>query len=566
MNTSGGSGSVSACTSSSSAPSPVTSRIRLGIALEKLVERRLYFWCSLAMVFALGCVGLSPQIIYLWEIWTTDPLRSIGMLIALSSVVLVLRVWRQRGWELRGTWWGMVPMALAFLPIILSQKVIFTWGSGLLRVNFLPRVFPIYLYATGVILMFAGKRVWRQAWFPLALLLCAQPMPTAVVNSFDLPLQGFSAHAARSFAALIGFPPTNQELLRLMFTPGFGMFIAPGCDGMRGAIALGYTALIVGYLKRVSFGRWILYVCGAVLLGHLFNLIRLCALVLYYRIAVGHPALESVAKQADYAIGGFLFLVSVVLFLWAVLRKEDDEISANGAAESNAAADTGMQRLVYWKVAAFAMLALIVVVPGVRAIRSNRGSLVQSVRSGDVTSKELDDLMPKQLGAYRLVRAWQEGSGSDTAIETAAYRTDASGEINLGVWLRPSEHSVHKSWLTHGESPEVHTTRSFVTARERTLSFDTAFYSDGVTDSLTGDVYCTPSVCLSSPENEDGLHLGVEKAIDFSTRGVRAVPIFFVLQVPHTDTPKAAIQSALLSKCQSFLSGVDFTDLSQKFQ
>src|SRR5208282_1924785 len=116
----------------------------------------------------------------------------------------------------------------------------------------------------------------------------------------DLPLQSLSAHIARSFANMIGFPPTNPELLRLMFTPDFGMFIAPGCDGMRGAVTVGYVALIVGYLKGVSIPRWLLYVTGAVLLGHLFNLIRLCTLVLYYRVAVGHPALEHVAKQADY--------------------------------------------------------------------------------------------------------------------------------------------------------------------------------------------------------------------------------------------------------------------------
>jgi len=40
-----------------------------------------------------------------------------------------------------------------------------------------------------------------------------------------------------------------------MFAPDFGMFIAPGCDGIRGAITLGYLALVLGYLKRVSLRR-----------------------------------------------------------------------------------------------------------------------------------------------------------------------------------------------------------------------------------------------------------------------------------------------------------------------
>src|SRR5208283_993722 len=137
-----------------------------------------------------------------------------------------------------------------------------------------------------------------------------------------LPMQGFAAHIARSFANLLGFPPTNAEMLRLMFTPDFGMFIAPGCDGMRGAVTLAYGALVLGYLKRLSPFRWCIYVAGALLLGHLLNLIRLCALVLYYRIAVGHAVLEGTAKQADYVIGALLFLIATFLLLWILFRKQ----------------------------------------------------------------------------------------------------------------------------------------------------------------------------------------------------------------------------------------------------
>ena len=534
--------------------------------MNKLIDRELLLWCCLASLVVLGTLGLSPQFILLWDIWTTDPLRSIGMLIVAASVVLVLREWRQSGWELRGSWWGLLPLAMAFFSIVGSQKLILTWGTGLVKFNFLPNVFPIPLYACGVILLFAGPRVLRRAWFPVALLFCAQPVPTALVNLFDLPLQNLSAHIARSFAVLIGFPPTNPGLLKLMFTPDFGMFIAPGCDGMRGAIALGYTALIVGYLKRASIGRWFLYVTGAVLLGHLFNLIRLCALVLYYREAVGHRGLESMAKQADYVIGGILFVVAVILFLWVVFRKENNQIATRETSTAQATADTGKQRPIYWKVAAFGLLVFIVAVPGVRAMGMYRESLVASIRKGEVTPKELDDSMPKQLGEYRLNRAWQEMRGSQPVIETAAYRTDTSDEINLGVWLASSEHTVHNSWLTRGESPQTHTTRTFVTAGQRTLSFDTNFYNDGVTDSLTGDIFCTPSNCMSSPESEYGVHWGVRRAIDFSTRGERAVPIFFNIQVTHTDAPVSEIENKLLDESQSFVRNIDFPSLSEKFQ
>jgi len=113
---------------------------------------------------------------------------------------------------------------------------------------------PVYLYGSGIVLLFAGTRVWRKAWFPVGLLLLSQPVPVVTSSMIDIPLQNISARVARDFATLIHFAPTTPQL-RLMFAPDFGMFIAPGCNGIRGAITLGYLALVLGYLKRVSLRR-----------------------------------------------------------------------------------------------------------------------------------------------------------------------------------------------------------------------------------------------------------------------------------------------------------------------
>jgi exosortase J len=538
-----------------------------------LADREVLFWVCLVLLVAFGSLGLSSQFILLWGIWTTDPLRSIGMLIVPSSLVLILRVWQLRGWELRGAWWGLLPVMLAFFPIVFKRELIFSWVAGSLTLFVLPFTLPVYLYASGVILLFAGPRVWRQAWFPLALLLLAQPVPTLAVHLLDLPLQSQAAHIARSFATLIGFPPTNPELLKLMFTPDFGMFIAPGCDGMRGAVTMGYVALVVGYLKRASILRWALYVIGAVLLGHLFNLIRLCALVLYYRIAAGQPVLENIAKQADYAIGGFLFLVAAVLFLWIALRKEEkgSVMGDLSVPRDTAKASMGAERNIYWKLAVLAVLVLIAAVPGARAIKNRTESLVASLRSGAITRKELDDRLPKQLGGYRLVRAWQEQLNGEPAVENAAYSTAASSEITVGVWLPPLEHIVHWSRMIHGDSPEMRADRSFITSGGRLVLFDTAYYSDGVTDSLEGNAHCNPSACELSPESAGGVHLGpaslgFKDMMDFNTRGKRFVSIFFRVERPHADAPKTEIYQELSTESQSFLSNVDFTEFSKRFQ
>ena len=524
----------------------------------------VWTWWAIAATTALGLLGMAPQLISLWAIWTGDPLRSIGMLLAPASLLLTLRVWRQRGWELKGTWWGMLPILLAFLLVAFSRNLVLSLGTGAQTVNFLPHVLPIYLYGSGVVLLFAGVGVWRSAWFPLALLLCLQPVPEIFVHTFDLPLQSFAAQTARSFAGLIRFSPnSNAELLRLMFTPDFGMFIAPGCDGMRGAITLGYLALIVGYLKRVSFVRWAIYVVGAVLLGHVFNLIRLCTLVLYYRVAAGHEALESVAKNADYVIGGCLFFGASLLFLWIALRKPKN---AGEQEPEQAAPAVSGGRISVWKVAAFAAVALAAAVPGLRAVEYNRDSLLAAVSSDKLSPAELDKRVPAQLGAYKLQRTWQEQNGGLTVLENAAYSSDPSQEIVLGVWLKPTGHNVHESWMTHGDVAEMRAVRSFSTA-SGTVGFDTAFYSDGITDSIAGNVYCTPSYCVAAPEeNRGGIRAGFSLANDFTTRGVRLVPIYFRMESPHANGAKDAAYQKLEEQARAFLAGVDLKQLSRSFQ
>src|SRR3974390_2988261 len=81
-------------------------RVRRG-ALLRLIGRtpvgvHPQMWACIGLLILAGSLGVSPQFAMLWEIWTIDPLRSIGMFILPISIILILRVWRDHGWELRG--------------------------------------------------------------------------------------------------------------------------------------------------------------------------------------------------------------------------------------------------------------------------------------------------------------------------------------------------------------------------------------------------------------------------------------------------------------------------------
>jgi len=379
-------------------------------------------------------------------------------------------------------------------------------------------------------------------------------------------MQGIAAHVARSFASILGLSPTNSEMLRLMFTPAFGMFIAPGCDGMRGAVTLGYGALITGYLKRMPILKWVAYVAGAVALGHLFNLLRLCALVLYYKVAMGNPALEGAAKMADYVIGGILFLVAVRLFLWVVLRPE----SGCRRAVSNEAARDKMQPVerapIYWKTGVFALVVLMVVEPGVQAVRRYPDNLASQIRRGSVAVADLSSRLPLQVGTYKQARVWQEDIDGLPAIEAAAFDAPSSNEITMGVWVALGDHSIRDSLMIRGDAPKLNKRDAFVTAGGQIVSFDTALYDDGITVSLTGDTHCNPSGCDASVRGVEDIHLVLKKAIEHTSRREHAVPIFFRIQEPHTNAPMSATYAELSAKSKDFLAHLDFRQLSQNFQ
>ena len=526
-------------------------------------------WCSIAILAAAGCLGIERELVLLWRCWTTDPLRSIGMLIPSVSIVLTLRVWRQNEWQLRGSWWGLAVIGAAFFVSILRASAeLFVTAGGTL-VSLIPLTLPVYLYGSGVVLLFAGPRVWRKAWFPLVLLLLSQPVPVLTSSMIDIPLQNISARVARDFATLIHFAPTTPQL-RLMFSPDFGMFIAPGCDGIRGAVTLGYLALVLGYLKRVSLGRWAAYVIGGVLLGYLFNFIRLCVLVIYYRIALGHPALENIAKQADYAIGSCLFLVAILIFLRFASLKEGKPAQETPASESRR--PSTQLRIVFVRCAAFAVVLLAVLALPSSALRSRQSGSASTLSSTAGLAR-----FPKQIGSFALTRTWYEQSGGQTLVESGAYSAPGSDEIILAVWVAPLVyyHDANSCWLARGLKPDLVASLPFVIAQGKTIDLSTGFYNDGVTDSIVVSVACTPGSCSQSQQvaSKGRFSFVILKPQVGELAGGSAHPVPIMIRIDHLQADAAhlsasrtAAQSALTAEAQKFFAGLDPMSLSQAFQ
>jgi exosortase J len=516
---------------------------------------------GIALMAVVGTLGLFRELAVLWATWTLEPLRSIGMLIPPVSIWLTLRVWRRHGWQMRGTWWGLALIGLAYALNLLQQRVLLLAVFGSASLSFIPLSLPLYLYGSGIVLLFAGTEVWRKAWFPLGLLLLSQPVPFLINTLIDLPLQSISARVARSFATLIHFAPTTPQL-RLMFSPSFGMFIAPGCDGIRGAITMGYVALIVGYLKRFKWYLWAACVAGAVLLGYVFNLIRLCILVLYYRIALGHPALENAAEQADYVIGSCLFLVATILFFWVVSRKPRRPIAEEGSDSSPAGS---FAFGVSWiKCIAFAVMVLAAVALPSSALNTAKGSMA--------TPRSLAARMPSRIGDFTLTRTWTEQSGGRPFVQAGAYAAPGFDEITLGVWVAPLTgfHDANTCWLARGLQPELLIAQHFLIAGGKSIQLSTSYYSDGITDSIVVNAVCTPDTCAQFSNADSAKRFAFISLVPqrelIGEPKQHFVSIMVRIDRAHANEPKTAVHKVLAEEVQGFLASLDPTSLSGAFQ
>ncbi len=135
---------------------------------------------------------MLPIVADLLQLWRDDPLRSFGALLPFISFALILRVWREQGWQRQGTLWGLLPLAGAILLARTIGSVLIAYGFHGIQISPAQPGLLCFAYGSGVVLLLGGTRLWRASLFPLCLLLCVNPVPH-LFERLDFPLQTISA-------------------------------------------------------------------------------------------------------------------------------------------------------------------------------------------------------------------------------------------------------------------------------------------------------------------------------------------------------------------------------------
>ncbi len=502
----------------------------------------------------------------LWFLWTTDALKSIGMFIPMVSFVLILRAWKSLRWEMEGSWWGLaILIATAIVVHIRDQSIIVLVLSPQWSIYVPPHSLVVFAYGAGVVLLFGGPRLFRAALFPLVLLWFVNPIPHIFNVFVDLPLQRASAHVARAFAIALG-QPLSPDQLRLMFTPQFGMFIAPGCNGIRGAVTMGFIALIAGYVYRFRWYAHAGVVASAVLLGYVFNFARLCILVLYYLVALRFPWFQSRATMGDYIIGGCLFLLGTFLLFYVVRRLSESPGQIKPPAMASALAWRGTDRFFNLRFAAMLVLVLFGCFGAARAYVFNHSYSAQTKADQNAPGQ-----FPEHIGSYTLARSWNENFVTGPLIFHWAEYVPADGGPHIAIGVSPVMGS-HDTLICHsarGEDPLWRDQITVATAGNIPVGFSGSFFNDGATQYLEATTICNGGTCgeYSSDRTHFGLVYSKPTAHAFLSQDPqRPIPILIKAETIDTTLPAAVAREQMITAVRSFLASTDLAGLTQPYR
>ncbi len=469
----------------------------------------------------------------LWALWTTDALKSIGMFVPVVSFVLILRVWRSRGWEMNGSWWGLVILVVTAVVVhVRDQSILVFILSPQWSIYVPPHSLVVFAYGAGVVLLFGGTRLFRAALFPLVLLWFVNPIPHIFNVFVDLPLQRASAHVARAFAIALG-QPLSPDQLRLMFTPEFGMFIAPGCNGIRGAVTMGFIALIAGYVYRFRWYAHAAVVAGAVLLG------------------------------------ASLFLLGTFLLFHVVRRLSDSP----GKIKPPAMISMALPRPVTGPSfnLRFAAMLVLVLSSCYGVARAYVFAHSDSYAAQMKTDQDALGQFPARIGSYTLARSWNENLFTGPLIFHWAQYVPANGGTPVSLGISPVLGS-HDTLICHsarGEDPLWRDQITLPTAGNIPVNFSGSFFNDGATQYLEATTICNGASC--GEYSSDRTHFGfvyskpTRQAL-FSQEPQRPIPILLRAETIDTTLPAEVARQQLMTTMRSFLSSVDVDGLTQPYR
>ncbi len=171
----------------------------------------------------------------------------------------------------------------------------------------------------GIVLALWGTAILKELLFPIAFLLLLVPVPPAVLERIDLPLQILCARVVAGWSHVIGLNVERTGSL-ILFPGSASINVAPACNGVRSALTMLMLSILLVYLSRGRSYSKFAVLMAAVPLAYFANLVRLFGIVSGAHL-LGDGFMKH--EQAfDHGFGLLVFSGCVgMLLLWARIVK-----------------------------------------------------------------------------------------------------------------------------------------------------------------------------------------------------------------------------------------------------
>ena len=259
-----------------------------------------------SVVFALIAIALlfvvyGPILYYMVLHWNAVADYSHGFLIAPLALYFAWeRQPRLRRALIEPSWWGLVPMALSTLTLVIGRLGVELMN---MRVSFV-------LALMGIVLLLFGRQIFRILAFPLFFLFLMVPLPQSLVNVVAFPLQLTAADWAVNLLYYLQIPALREG--NIIHLPATTLFVAEACSGLRSLMALVTLGVVFAYFFRKSWGERILIVFSAIPIAIVVNALRVTITgILTYRFG------ETAAQGAVHEFQGLITFGAAMALLMA---------------------------------------------------------------------------------------------------------------------------------------------------------------------------------------------------------------------------------------------------------
>jgi exosortase len=243
--------------------------------------------------------------------WKTDGNWSHGWLVPLFSIYFLVVHGRELlAAERRPNYLGML--------IVIGAIAMYWYFSRVRRFGY-PQQFALIPYLMGLVLLVGGWRVLRVAWFPIAYLLFAVPLPVSTYVDLTLPLRRIASQVAG--ALLDWLPGVYTDVQGVVIDYQYrghlaSLNVEEACSGMRLIMAFCALGVAMAYLgDRPLWHRVIMVVC-CVPIAVFCNMIRVFVTGVLSVYGTENPKLNEFAQGSAHELLG-LMMLPIALGLFA---------------------------------------------------------------------------------------------------------------------------------------------------------------------------------------------------------------------------------------------------------